>query len=336
MRKIKNRFAMKKIKLLALFIFILIPVITIGQIHTRGLFGVYHRDAAVKKVIGKYNFSVTYRFTYAIDTVTKHKYFDMHNLEVGDTFSRYYSTNADKVDSILLKEREYTKTHPHASKYDARGEYINRFDHSGWMQPSELERQEMFYQNYQQKGVVTCRILICRVDYEYTEPLGDFHWKIADSSSSIKVLGYGCQVATGNFRGRNYKVYFTEEIPVTCGPWKFNGLPGLILRVEESSGLFKWEAVGISQKPGDIYIHDPKAFPSKKSLLVVKKVSRKQVMNMQKLEWEDPLGLQQMHGETVADIYVDARVNPPKIVKITPGDRAKQFHSSYIPRLELE
>jgi GLPGLI family protein len=332
MRKLQNRSTMKKIKLFALLFFMFTPIIAIGQIHTRGLLGAYHRDAAVKKVIGKYNFSVTYKFTYAIDTVTKHKYFDMHNLEVGDAFSRYYSTNADKVDSILLKEREYTKTHPHASKYDARGDYINRFDHSGWMQPYELERQEMFYQNYQQKGVVTCRILICRVDYEYTEPLGDFHWKIADSSSSIKVLGYGCQVATGNFRGRNYKVYFTEEIPVTCGPWKFNGLPGLILRVEELSGLFKWEAVGISQKPGDIYIHDPKAFPSKKSLLVVKKVSRKQVMSMQKLEWEDPMGLMKMHEPGTNYYRVDLKTNSILNEKETALGRAKY----YIPRLELE
>jgi len=126
---------MKKIRLLVFAVFMFTPIIAIGQIRARGLFGVFDRDAAVKKVIGWYDFSVTYKFAYAIDTVTKDKYFDMQKLEVEDAFSRYYSTNADKVDSILLKEREYTKTHPHAPKCDARGEYINRFDHSGWMQP---------------------------------------------------------------------------------------------------------------------------------------------------------------------------------------------------------
>jgi hypothetical protein len=109
-------------------------------------------------------------------------------------------------------------------------------------------------------------------------------------------------------------------------------LPGLILRVEESSGLFKWEAVGISQKPGDIYIHDPKAFPSKKSLLVVKKVSRKQVMSMQKIEWEDPMGLMKMHDPSTNYYRVDLKTNSILNEKETALGRAKY----YIPRLELE
>jgi len=311
----------------------LTPIIAIGQ-HARQSLSPSYRDAAVKKSIGKYSLSITYKFTYAIDTVTKDKYFDMEKLEIGDKFSRYYSADADKIDSIALKERVYRRTH--APKFNAQGGDICHYVPDDWLQPYELEKREDFYQDYPNKGVVTCRIRVSIVDYEYIEPLGDFLWKIADSSSSIKILGYNCQVATGNFRGRNYKAYFTEEIPVTCGPWKFNSLPGLILKIEESSGLFKWEAVGISQKPGDIYIHDPKAFPSKKSLMVVKKASRKQVMDMQKLEWEDPMGLSEMHGMTVADVYVDARVNPPKIVKMTPAERRQTFHMLYIPRLELE
>jgi len=67
MRKLKNRSTMEKIKLLVLLFFMFTLIIAIGQIHTRGLLGAYHRDAAVKKVIGRYNFSVTYKFTYAID-----------------------------------------------------------------------------------------------------------------------------------------------------------------------------------------------------------------------------------------------------------------------------
>ena len=36
-------------------------------------------------------------------------------------------------------------------------------------------------------------------------------------------------MATTHFRGRDWKVWFSEEIPLPLGPWKLGGLPGLIL-----------------------------------------------------------------------------------------------------------
>ena len=38
-------------------------------------------------------------------------------------------------------------------------------------------------------------------------------------------------MATTHFRGREWKVWFSEEIPLSLGPWKLGGLPGLILAV---------------------------------------------------------------------------------------------------------
>ena len=46
-----------------------------------------------------------------------------------------------------------------------------------------------------------------------------------------EILGYQCQKATLNFRGRDFTVYFTSEINISDGPIKFSGLPGLILEV---------------------------------------------------------------------------------------------------------
>lgn len=56
-----------------------------------------------------------------------------------------------------------------------------------------------------------------------------FEWKLTQKRKNI--LGYDCQEATTEFRGRKYTAYFTPEIPVQNGPWKFHGLPGLILEV---------------------------------------------------------------------------------------------------------
>jgi GLPGLI family protein len=61
-------------------------------------------------------------------------------------------------------------------------------------------------------------------------------WKI-DEKSTKKIAGYECTKATTNFRGSNIVAYFAKELPYSAGPFKFFGLPGLILdvRVENKS-----------------------------------------------------------------------------------------------------
>lgn len=73
------------------------------------------------------------------------------------------------------------------------------------------------------------KLLVVRED----ELLWD--WKI--HSETKKIDKFSCQKATVSFRGRNYTAWFTEEIPVSFGPWKFQGLPGLILEVYEDNYL---------------------------------------------------------------------------------------------------
>ncbi|WP_304038501.1 GLPGLI family protein [Mesonia mobilis] len=57
-----------------------------------------------------------------------------------------------------------------------------------------------------------------------------FKWKLIDDCKTI--LGYECFKAETPFRGRVYEVWYTPEIPIQNGPYKFHGLPGLILEVK--------------------------------------------------------------------------------------------------------
>lgn len=60
-----------------------------------------------------------------------------------------------------------------------------------------------------------------------------------------KVLDYDCLKAICNFRGKKWKVAYSEDVPVSAGPWKLGGLPGLIMKAEDEDGIHSFEAVEI-------------------------------------------------------------------------------------------
>ena len=65
-------------------------------------------------------------------------------------------------------------------------------------------------------------------------------WELLNETKNIN--SFNCQKARGNFRGRIYTVWFTNDIPVSLGPWKLNGLPGLILEATDSLNQFQFFA----------------------------------------------------------------------------------------------
>ena len=81
--------------------------------------------------------------------------------------------------------------------------------------------------------------------YRCAEPMPAFEWRISEDTCAV--LGYTCRRAECDFRGRTYTAWFTEEIPVSCGPWKFHGLPGLIMAVEDTDGDYSFRIEGIEQ-----------------------------------------------------------------------------------------
>jgi GLPGLI family protein len=81
-------------------------------------------------------------------------------------------------------------------------------------------------------------------------------WDIINESKFIG--GYKCLKATTFFRGRKYFVWFTEEIPISSGPWKLNGLPGLILEAidEKNEVSFKLKSIKSTTLKSIINLYD--------------------------------------------------------------------------------
>lgn len=92
----------------------------------------------------------------------------------------------------------------------------------------------------------------------YKEPIEEINWEIGDST--INILGYECLKAEADYHGRHWIAWFTSEIPVSFGPWKLRGLPGLILKADAGRG-FEFIASGIQSSDRIITpIFDPENY----------------------------------------------------------------------------
>ncbi|MNK37442.1 hypothetical protein D3C87_560090 [compost metagenome] len=69
-----------------------------------------------------------------------------------------------------------------------------------------------------------------------------FNWNI--TSEKVKIGTYNTQKATTEFGGRKWNAWFTADLPFQDGPYKFNGLPGLIVKIEDDGGNYSWELKG--------------------------------------------------------------------------------------------
>ena len=83
---------------------------------------------------------------------------------------------------------------------------------------------------------------IAESDYLVQENI-DIKWKLYPEY--ISVLDYKAQKATTKFGGRKWTAWFTKDIPFQDGPYKFKGLPGLIVKIEDESKSHQFELKGI-------------------------------------------------------------------------------------------
>lgn len=80
-------------------------------------------------------------------------------------------------------------------------------------------------------------VQIMMMPYYYVfETEDNIPWKIA--ADTKKINNYNLQKATAVFGGRNWTAWFTPDINIPEGPYKFRGLPGLVLYVEDDKKDF--------------------------------------------------------------------------------------------------
>lgn len=165
-------------------------------------------------------------------------------LQIGNDFSCYSAYGGYRVDSVIINRkiakitiREYSNLE---SQYNSAEQ---RADNTTIIKDKKQNRLNVYDKVF--------------IDYyTYSEPVPDFNWSLSNGTSTI--CGYECKKATCYFRGRQWTAWYTEDIPVDNGPWKFSGLPGLILRIEDSNAEHIFTAISIRNTDYDIHLrhHD--------------------------------------------------------------------------------
>jgi len=158
-------------------------------------------------------------------------------LFIGEECSRFMSYNRLVSDSLL-------------SGFEKKGTPFQVIINSRSAFP-KIKFQPIVYKNFPENQIT----VIDRLGgskYQYNEVYGEFNWQI--KSDTLTVAGYKCQLATCCYAGRNYEAWFTNEIPISEGPYKFHGLPGLIIRIYDSKMEYDFDLIEVKKLKGEYAI----------------------------------------------------------------------------------
>lgn len=151
-------------------------------------------------------------------------------LQIGNKGSRYIEYRTYRSDSLALAFEAKT------------GRHINK---------RTSDAIDMVYKD-KENGVTILTETLGLTPFMYSEASPDFGWKVEEEWKEI--AGYNACKATCSFRGRDYVAWFSPEIPVSDGPWKFQGLPGLILEVYDEPCQYWYSVKGIREAAREICV----------------------------------------------------------------------------------
>ena len=203
-----------------------------------------------RKVIDTANLRIKYAWG-ATDITHDSTYLDCGQLLIGQHMTKYSSWFVEVADSQRV---EWARKNPHAQSVP-NGTWWMRGKVPGiW---SEYQYSNIFIH-----GDTLNEWAVMPMGQEwpqrYEEKWSGQEWTLEEDTASF--LGHSCQKATCRWRGRDYVAWFAPDIPIRRGPWKFGGLPGLIMKIHDVDSLYVFEAVAIEKGNFPIYQYPKEEF----------------------------------------------------------------------------
>lgn len=199
---------------------------------------------------------VQYSFIHIQDTTQKDRpYTENMLLVIGKNASVYTSFDAIRQGIEMRKNlMEQMKNQSGSSNMSI------KVDKTGLKPTSALD---YFYFAKENKFYTKERVFN---NYLVEEAAPKINWKITKDTASFS--GILCQKAMAYFKGRNWIAWYAPELPFQSGPWKLNGLPGLIVEAydEKKEVVFQFaglENVSTQEEPAKNTVSDePKILTS--------------------------------------------------------------------------
>ncbi|WP_282132709.1 GLPGLI family protein [Cellulophaga baltica] len=183
-----------------------------------------------------------------------------------------FTTTAQSIQveyDYILMMQEIQQEYSVKSKLTSDGtSSIYEIDHTGIMKNSQgtnnlddkteliikSKRNEFVFKNFKEKKIFY-RDRIGLKDFKIKDSLSNTQWNLTTNTKEI--LGYLCQEAKATYGTREYTAYFTTQLNYPDGPWRFSGLPGLILEIKSDDDFFKLIATSIATKKEKLVIENP-------------------------------------------------------------------------------
>lgn len=100
------------------------------------------------------------------------------------------------------------------------------------------------YKDFEEKKIIYSGHIV-PTRFKYEEEMGDIKWTLG--TDTLLILGHLVNQAFANYGGREWVVWYSPDIPINDGPYKFSGLPGLILKAYDSKEDYIFEVVKIEK-----------------------------------------------------------------------------------------
>lgn len=182
----------------------------------------------------------TYKFSFKKDSTSNSTSIDYHILQIGKNFSKYKSKGQIMADSLsnIFSIMPFDQN---SAQY-----YIQQRN------KLPANRTSFTIYKYYETNIIRFVDIITINDYYYDESTKIFNWVTSNDKSIVN--GYPCQKASCAYAGRIWEVWFTRQIPVSDGPYKFSGLPGLIIKAKDSKNNFSFELISLKNPTKNNFI----------------------------------------------------------------------------------
>ncbi len=163
-------------------------------------------------------------------------------------------------------------------------------------------------------------------NYLIDDKIPTIDWKI--SSDTLTISGLKTQKATTTFKGRQYTAWFCLDLPFRSGPWKLQGLPGLIIEAydDKKEVIFKFEELELAEnsfKPAEPKMLLGEVLPPESTNAVVIelpqkriKTTLKELMKLREVAQSDPMGfINAALSGSIANMKIAPTTTPQKQIK---------------------